>query len=135
MSSSKYALNMFLDNAYNYPQLAAVELSEQIWTYGELLANVTRIVAHINIEPGEIVYQYVERGFEMTCGLISIMCAGGIYCPLNPVNPSTYIRSLLETLPGRFVLIHTKTRDKFPNNSDQSVQLIDLDEIFSSDIK
>ncbi len=34
-----------------------------------------------------MIYQLVERSFEMICGLFGIMYVGGVYCPLNPTDP------------------------------------------------
>jgi non-ribosomal peptide synthetase component F len=134
MDSPKNVLSIFFENVCASPQLVALELNEQIWTYSELLTNVIRVTHHLDIEPGEIVYQYVDRSLEMVCGLLGILCAGGIYCSLNPSNPPAYIRSLLDYLPGRLVLVHVRTCDRFPGTSSQPMQLVDLEQIFNVDM-
>jgi iturin family lipopeptide synthetase C len=112
---SKNALQMFFETARLFPHMVAVELEQQAWTYSELLANVIRVSQYLQIERDEIVYQYVDRSLEMVCGLLGIMCSGGVYCPLNPDNPPTRIRSLLDNMQGRFVLANGRTCDSFLN--------------------
>ena len=93
-------------------------------------SNVTLLTEHLNINEGDIVFQYVERSLEMVCGLLSILCAGGIYCPLNPANPESYIRSLLDLIPGQIVLLHEKTRDRFANSDQRPLKTLDHQQIF-----
>jgi non-ribosomal peptide synthetase component F len=66
----------------------------------------------------------------MVCGLFGIMCAGGVYCPLNPTDPSERLVAILEQLQGHYVLIHAKTRNKFPSTTTIR-QFILLEEILS----
>jgi non-ribosomal peptide synthetase component F len=131
---SKNVLTMFLEVACAYPNQVAIELDEQIWTYGELLTSVIRVVHRLDIEAGQIIYQYVDRSLEMVCGMLGIMCAGGVYCPLNPSDPPIRTRSLLDEIQGRVALIHESTRDKFSSMNNQDIQLIDLDQLLSMNI-
>jgi non-ribosomal peptide synthetase component F len=58
------------------------------------------------------------------------MCAGGVYCPLNPTDPSERLVAMLEQLKGQYVLIHAKTRNKFPSTTTVR-QFVLLEEILS----
>ncbi|CAF2765776.1 unnamed protein product [Rotaria sp. Silwood2] len=49
----------------------------------------------------------------MVCGLLGIMCAGGAYCPLSPTDPPMYVRTLIDEIQGRCVLVHENTRERF----------------------
>jgi len=131
---SKNVLCMFVEVACASPQQVAIELDEQTWTYGELMANVIRVAQQLQIEIGEIVYQYVDRSLEMVCGLLGIMCAGGVYFPLSLADPPVRIRSLLDNIQARFVLIHRSTRDRFLSINNHEVQLVDLEQILSMDL-
>jgi non-ribosomal peptide synthetase component F len=107
-------------------QKVAVILDDQTWTYSELIEQIERIASHLyhlNIVKGQIVYQFVERSFEMICGLFSIMYVGGVYCPLNPTDPYERLVSLLEQTHGQYVLVHEKTRSQFPSIAIQHVVL------------
>ncbi|CAF1312241.1 unnamed protein product [Adineta steineri] len=66
----------------------------------------------------------------MVSGLFGIICAGGLYCPLNPTDPYERVTSILEQLQGSCVLTHKKTRHLFPTTNSIK-QLIFLDEILS----
>lgn len=127
--ASKNIVESFSKIAHTYPNQVAIELNEQTWTYAELLMNVICIAHHLKIERGGIVYQYVDRSFEMVCGLLGIMCVGGIYCPLDPNDPPTYVRALIEETQGQFVLVHQNTRNRFSSTISEEIQMIDLGHI------
>lgn len=125
--ASKNILEIFCQIATSHPQQVAVELDEQTWTYSELMTNVMSIARHLHIDIGEIVFQYVDRSFEMVCGILAIMYAGGVYCPLSPTDPSIHVQTLIDRIHGRYVLVHRKTRNKFLNTITNQIQLIDLE--------
>lgn len=114
--------------------MIAIEFDEQVWTYNELFSNAIRVVHNLKIDQGEVVYQYVDRSLEMVCGLLGIMCAGGIYCPLSPTDPPMRIRLLIEDIQGRCVLVHGSTHVKFINIDSQHIRCVDLGHIFSIDM-
>lgn len=131
---SKTIVEMFFEAACASPNQVAIELNDQTWTYGELLANVTRIIHHLEIKIDDIIYQYVDRSLEMICGLLGIMCAGGVYFPLNPNDSPTNIRSLIDKISGRCVLVHVKTSERFSNTISSNIPMINLEHILLSDI-
>ncbi|CAF4109015.1 unnamed protein product, partial [Adineta steineri] len=103
-------------------------LDEQVWTYSELIMQVERVVYqlhHLGVVQGQIIYQFVERSFEMICGFFGIMYIGGVYCPLDPTIPSERLNILLEQMRGQFVLVHEKTRNQFPIAAVQHVIVLD----------
>lgn len=128
---SKNIIEMFFEVTYTFPQQIAIELNEQTWTYGELLMNTICVARNLQIEIGTIVYQYVDRSLEMICGLLGIMCAGGIYCPLNPTDPPMYIRELINDIQGRYVLVHENTHEKFSSIISDQIPIINLEHILS----
>jgi acyl-coenzyme A synthetase/AMP-(fatty) acid ligase len=114
--------------AQMYPQKVAVVLDDQTWTYGELIDQIERVTCclqRLNIVQGQIIYQFVERGFEMICGFFGIMYAGGVYCPLNPKEPSERLAVLFQHMQGQYVLLHEKTRNQFPSTAVQHIVLLD----------
>ncbi|CAF1585918.1 unnamed protein product [Adineta ricciae] len=133
-SPSTSVIYGFFQSACSHPQKAAVELDGQMWTYGELLSNVICVASHLNIEIGQIVFQYVERSLEMICGILGILCAGGVYCSLNSDEPIKRTRTILDEVHGQFVLIHENTREKFLQVNSQQIKTIDLAEILSKKI-
>ncbi|CAF4123511.1 unnamed protein product, partial [Adineta steineri] len=117
MTTSHYVLCNLLNTARLYPQKVAIVLDEQAWTYSELIMQVERVVYHLHhlgVVQGQIIYQFVERSFEMVCGFLAIMYIGGVYCPLNPTLPPGRLNIILEQMQGQYVLVHEKTLDQFP---------------------
>jgi non-ribosomal peptide synthetase component F len=117
MTPSFYVLRDLFNGAQAHPQKVAMVLDDQVWTYSELIEKVECVAYHLhkfNVAQGQIIYQFVERGFEMVCGLLGIMCAGGVYCPINPTEPLDRVTALVEQVQGQYVLLHEKTRNKFP---------------------
>ena len=129
----KNVLAMFVETACKYPNQVAIEMDEQIWTYGELLTNVHHIAQNVAIDRGQIVYQYMDRSLEMVCGILGIMCAGGVYCPLNTGDPPMRIRSLLDEVQGHIALVHRSTRDNFLSISNGEIKIIDIEKLLSMD--
>ena len=133
ISSARNILEAFLEAAHVAPNQVAIELDEQTWTYGELLMNIIYVARQLPIKTGQIVYQYVERSLEMVCGLLGIMYADGVYCPLSLTDPPTYVQTLIDEIQGGFVLVHGSTRDKFLSITSKPIQMIDLGHIFVAD--
>jgi acyl-coenzyme A synthetase/AMP-(fatty) acid ligase len=114
--------------AQMYPQKVAVVLDDQTWTYSELIEQIERVTCclqRLNIVRGQIIYQFVERGFEMICGFFGIMYVGGVYCPLNPKEPSERLAVLFQHIQGQYVLLHEKTRNQFPSTAVEHMVLLD----------
>jgi non-ribosomal peptide synthetase component F len=121
MSTSYYnVLHQLFDVAQVSQQKVSVTLDDQTWTYAELIKYIERVARHLHrleIVRGQIVYQFVDRSLEMVCGFLGIMCAGGVYCSLNPTDPPARLASLLDQIQGRFVLVHESTRNRFPSSA------------------
>ncbi|CAF4054833.1 unnamed protein product [Adineta steineri] len=128
MTTSCYTIHNLFNIARLYPQKIAIMLDDQVWTYSELIMQVERVVYqlhHLGTVQGQIIYQFVERSFEMICGFLAIIYIGGVYCPINPTVPSERLNILLEQMQGQYVLVHEKTRDQFPIAAVQHVIVLD----------
>ncbi|CAF4056157.1 unnamed protein product, partial [Adineta steineri] len=128
MTTSCYTIRNLFKIARLYPQKVAIMLDDQVWTYSELIMQVERVVRQLqrlDIVQGQILYQFVERSFEMICGFLAIMFIGGVYCPINPTVPSDRLKILLEQMQGQCVLVHEKTRNQFPIAAVQHVIVLD----------
>lgn len=120
MTTSFDTLRQVFSMAQLFPQKIAIVLDDQMWTYSELVEQVERVICHLKrlkIAQGQIIYQFVERGFEMACGLLGIMCAGGVYCALNPTEPSERLVSIIKQIKGQYVIVHKATRNQFPGGT------------------
>ncbi|CAF1420288.1 unnamed protein product [Adineta steineri] len=128
MTTSYYVIRSLFDIARLYPQKVAIVLDNQVWTYSELIMQVERVVYqlhHLGVVQGQIIYQFVERSFEMICGFLAILYIGGVYCPLNPILPPGRLNIILEQMQGRYVLIHEKALKQFPIATVQHVIILD----------
>ena len=128
MTSSSHVLKQLFHAAEVHPQKLALVLDDQSWTYSELIEMVEHIAYHLhrrNIVHGQIIYQFVERGFEMVAGILAIMSAGGVYCPINSAEPPNHLADLLQRIQGRYVLLHRKTHKQFPTAVVSHIILMD----------
>ena len=115
MTSSFQFLRDFFNAAQLHPQKIAVVLDDQCWTYAELVEKIQCVASHLHntdVIQGQLIYQIVERGFPMICGLLGIICIGGVYCPINPTDPVDRMAILFEQIQGQYILLHEKTRDR-----------------------
>lgn len=97
--SSKTLHVEFYCAAYEHPQKVAVILDEQMISYGELASIVSKQVNYfqkvLGVEPGDIIYQCIERGVEMVVGMLTILACDAIYFPLNPHDPPQQLIDLV----------------------------------------
>lgn len=111
-----------------HSQKIALILDNQAWTYAELIEKVECVVRHLHsakVVEGQIIYQFVERGLEMICGILGILCTGGAYFPINPTEPSDRLIGMLEQTKGRYVLVQRKIYVRFPTKIVQHVGVLD----------
>lgn len=104
--------------AANGDAQAIVQMNEKsnipnVLTYSQLCNQVKmlahRLVIDYEIKVGDVVCQCMERSFDMVIGLLAILMAGGVYCPLNPTDPEERISTLIESTHTRLILLHSST--------------------------
>lgn len=131
--SFKHVLQTFLENVQICPQQVALEFDEQIWTYGELFTNMIRIAHHLNVNQGDIVYQYVDSSLEMVCGILAIIYSGATYCPLDTKTSPGLIKKLMDHIQGKHVLVHQNTQEKFMKIITDEMFIINIEAILLHD--
>ena len=109
------------------------ESNEQTWSYAELLANTRRIAQNLRINEDDIVYQYGDGSFEVICGLMSTLCAGGTYVPLSPSMLPMQIRPFIDEVHDEYILLHGETKETFSEVIDEKLTFIHLDSIIMLD--
>ncbi|CAF2730622.1 unnamed protein product [Rotaria sp. Silwood2] len=103
MVSSFYVLRQLFKTAQMHPQKITGVLNDQAWAHNELVEHVEHIAYHLhrlNVVQGQIVYQFVERSLEMIARFYDILYASGVYCTINPTEPSDQLAALSEQLKG-----------------------------------
>ncbi|CAF1544513.1 unnamed protein product [Didymodactylos carnosus] len=107
----------FYDRANEYSQKLAVVLDEQTLTYSETLYYVQRLATHLieeyHVKVGDIICQCMERSIEIVLGILSILAAGAIYCPLNPNDCAKRLFSSINEVQAILVLVEPKTMSVF----------------------
>ena len=127
----KNALELYAEVSETSPQKIAVELNDQTWSYAELLANTLRVAHHLRIHEDDIVYQFIDSPFEVICGLMSTLCAGGTYVPLSPSILPMQIRPFIDEVHDQYILLHGKTREGLSAGTDEHLTIIHLDSIIT----
>ncbi|CAF0837233.1 unnamed protein product [Rotaria sordida] len=116
-----------------HPNKLAVTLDDQSLTYSELLARVQHLtfvlINEKNVQPGDIVCQYVDRSIEMIIGIMSIMMSGAVYAPLSPSDPLDRLESLIHQVDAKLVLVNRMSHSYV---SMLSVPIVNISEVIES---
>ncbi len=83
------------------------------FTYDQIDKQANQLAAHLiescGVHPGDVIMQCVNRGIEMVVGILAILKAQAIYCPLNPADPSHRHISLINDINASVVLCDRTT--------------------------
>jgi amino acid adenylation domain-containing protein len=61
------------------------------------------------VSPGDIVIQRLNRGIEMIIGIIGIILAGAVYCPIHPGDPLSRLEFLINKTQCQVILSDIET--------------------------
>lgn len=83
-------VDMFHQAALAYPGLTATEKGETVLTYASLASKVASLASNLSsyIAPGDVVCVHADRSVNWVIAIFAVLEAGGIYCPLDPEQPS-----------------------------------------------
>ena len=108
---------LFYDRVKLHPNKCCLVLDDRSLSYSEVAQAVHDLslvlINDLHVRVGDIVCQCFERSLEMIISLLAIVSVGGVYCPLNPNDPSKRLRMLMTETRAKLVLVHTMTADKF----------------------
>ena len=109
-----------VQHALATPDNLAMLLDDQSLTYEQLLNQSQTLAAYLiqtcHVKKGDIIGQCVERSLQMSIGMVAIMMAGGVYCPLNPSDPEDRLNTFIEDTRARIILTHTATINRFADH-------------------
>ncbi|WP_225409381.1 non-ribosomal peptide synthetase [Stigmatella hybrida] len=98
---------LFLAQAEQGPQRAAILESSAKITYGELLGQAGSLAAHLvelGTKPNELIAVVLEKGWRQAVAVMAVHLAGSAYLPLDPALPEERRRLLLEEGQVKVVL-------------------------------
>ena len=121
-------------NAQATPKNIAILLDDQSLTYEQLLNQSQALAAYLIqtclVKKGDIIGQCVERSLHMSIGMLAIIMAGGVYCPLNPSDPVDRLNTFIEDTRACIILTHTATINRFDDRILPShVVLVNMDDV------
>ncbi|MCO7190840.1 MULTISPECIES: non-ribosomal peptide synthetase, partial [unclassified Pseudoalteromonas] len=91
---------LFEQQAAANPQQIAVQLNEQVLSYGELNARANQLARYLRdeyqISAGSLVGLCLGRSLELMVATLAILKAGGAYVPLDPSYPESRLAYMLE---------------------------------------
>jgi amino acid adenylation domain-containing protein len=109
--------HLFEEQAARDPQRPAVEGDGGRLTYAELNGRANRLAHHLRalgVGPESVVGISVERGLEMTVGVLGVLKAGAAYLPLDPSYPRERLAYMLEDARVGVLLTQRGLRDHLP---------------------
>lgn len=90
--------SVFEAQAAQRPEYVALRFGDQALTYGELNRRANQVAHRLlacGVMVGSVVGLMVERSPEMMIGLLGIIKAGAIYCPLEVDTPDERLRHII----------------------------------------
>lgn len=88
-------------------QLPAVTWDGEVISYGELDRRSARLANHLirhGCRVGDHVAVHMDRSADLVVALVAVVRAGGVYVPVDPVNPPDRVRYLVEDSGARLMI-------------------------------
>jgi mycobactin peptide synthetase MbtE len=100
-------------HAHRDPARTALEFGQQRITYGELMARANgaaEVLTGLGVGRGNLVPLVTARSPELVYGALGVLRAGAAYVLIDPSWPSSRIRTLVDQLAARIVLVDRPDR-------------------------
>jgi amino acid adenylation domain-containing protein/non-ribosomal peptide synthase protein (TIGR01720 family) len=98
------------------PSAPAVRSWDGNFTYNELDDLSTRLanhLSHLGVGPEVMVPLCFEKSAWTIVAILATMKAGGVFVPLDPDHPKSYLQDQIENLDARVMLVSTKFAKRF----------------------
>ncbi|SFR96999.1 non-ribosomal peptide synthetase [Anaeromicropila populeti] len=103
--------DQFIKQVDENGEAIAVEWNGLAYTYKQLSEDSSRIantLVEAGLQIGEAVGVFLERSYEMIAAVMGIVCAGGVYIPLEPYLPDDRVLTIWENLNVKFIITYSK---------------------------
>lgn len=100
------------------PQLPALVTPDCALTYGELLEAAERVAARLvaaQVQPGDRVGIFMEKGWAQPLAAIAAQVAGAAYVPIDPTVPASRLDYLIGDAALRALLVDSATERRVKN--------------------
>ncbi|MER5453134.1 condensation domain-containing protein, partial [Streptomyces sp. NPDC002766] len=99
---------LFAEQAARTPDAVALTHAGRSWTYAEADTVSSRFahrLAALGVGPETVVAVLMERSADLVLALLAIVKAGGVYAPLNPVDPASRLTRILADTAAPLLLV------------------------------
>ena len=121
--------HLFETQVLLYPRSTAVVFKGKRLTYNELniKANqLARYLVTLGVGLEKTVIVSLDRSYEVYIALMAVQKAGGVYVPIEPLNPESRLKFLVEDCKPIVILTQSTMKNKF-KNCKQEVFCLDTD--------
>lgn len=119
---------LFFDTVEKYPKSIAITAGNTDLTYTEASDRVRMIASAlytVGCTTGQMVGVLVERNEWLPLALLSVLAAGGIYVPLDPVYPPSRLADIVEDANIELFLVSRSTQRALPPGKFKTIQVDD----------
>ncbi|MEU2957212.1 amino acid adenylation domain-containing protein, partial [Streptomyces xanthochromogenes] len=105
---------LFAAQAARTPDAVALTHAGRSWTYAEADAVSSRFahrLAGLGVGPETVVAVLMERSADLVLALLAIVKAGGVYAPLNAVDPASRLTRILADTAAPLLLVDRNLAD------------------------
>ena len=120
------------------PKHPAVFCEDQSLAYAQLNSRANQLAHYLieqGIEVGDFIGIYFDRSIDLLVALLASLKVGGVYVPLDPVNPRERIQLLLEDAEAKVLLTHRALQNRLPDYDCPVLVLDDLQRQLGSQAK
>lgn len=119
----------FEDTAMRFPENTALVYNNETFTYSELNDKANALAYDLinnDVKQGSYVGIYTEKSLELVIGILAILKVGAAYVPLDPINPVSRLKLILNQTEVNHVLIQPHLQESF-NKIGKDINKIFLD--------
>lgn len=118
---------LFVAQVERTPEAAAVVFEDEVLSYRELNRRSNQLAHYLRrrgVEPETRVALCMDRSVDMLVAVLGIWKSGGVYVPLDPMQPKMRLTFMIRDAQAHLVLSHAELE---PLLRDQGIDLLYLD--------
>lgn len=106
----------FLNSASQYPSDIALDIDSHTLTYKDLKEKCLTVAATIQKQSNDSIIEFVgifsSKSITAYTGILSAICAGKAYVPLNPQYPTERNLSIVQSINLKILIVDDKSKPK-----------------------